>query len=124
MKRRESPQRVLDRLRRVCLALPDACETLTWGHPNFLAGKRIFAAFHTDSEGTLCIWVKLGPGASEMARDDERFSPSRHGAGHWVGLRTDRPLDWGAVKGLLLTSYRATALKSSVRKLELGDVPR
>ncbi len=121
MKRAESPQRVLTRLRRICLALPDACETLTWDHPNFRAGKKIFAAFHADSEETLCIWVKLGPGASEMARDDERFSQSRHGAGYWVGLRADRPLDWDVVKGLLLASFRATALKSSIRKL--GDVP-
>jgi predicted DNA-binding protein (MmcQ/YjbR family) len=116
--RAESPQRVLDRLRRLCLGLPDATQTITWGHPNFRVGRKIFAAFHEDGDGAPCLWVKLGPGAQDVTRDDPRFSPSRHGAHRWGGLRADLPLDWGLVRGLVLESYRATAAKALVRRLD------
>jgi predicted DNA-binding protein (MmcQ/YjbR family) len=119
--RRESPQRVLDRLRRLCLALPDTCETPTWGHPNFRAGKKIFAAFHADSAGSPCIWLKLGPFASDITRGDPRFSPSRHGAHRWGGLRADLPLDWRLVRELVLGSYRLTAARALVRELDGTD---
>lgn len=109
---------MLDRLRRLCLALPDSCETPTWGHPNFRAGKRIFAAFHADSAGSPCIWVKLGPLASNITRGDPRFSPSRHGAHLWGGLRADLPLDWALVRELVLGSYRLTGAKTLVRELD------
>lgn len=117
-RRPESPQRVLTRLRRLCLALPETCETPTWGHPNFRAGKKIFAAFHADADGSPCIWLKLGPFARDVTRGDPRFSPSRHGATQWGGLRADRPLDWSLVRLLVLESYRQTAAKALVRKLE------
>jgi predicted DNA-binding protein (MmcQ/YjbR family) len=116
--RKESPQRVLDRLRRLCLALPGTCETPTWGHPNFRAGKKIFAAFHADSAGSPCIWLKLGPLASDVTRGDPRFSPSRHGAHRWGGLRADLPLDWSRVRELVLGSYRLTAARALVRELD------
>jgi predicted DNA-binding protein (MmcQ/YjbR family) len=109
---------VLDRLRRLCLALPDSCETPTWGHPNFRAGKKIFAAFHADSAGSPCIWLKLGPFASDITRGDPRFSPSRHGAHRWGGLRADLPLDWELVRELVRGSYRLTAAKALVRELD------
>jgi len=41
--------RDLTRLRRVCLALPDAHEVLTWeDHPTFRVGKKIFVIAASD----------------------------------------------------------------------------
>lgn len=116
-----SPGRVLARLRRICLSLPETHETPTWGHPNFRVGKKIFAAFHQDPEGSPCIWVKLGPVGRDVVRGDPRFSPSRHGGGHWAGLRADLPLDWDVVRGLVVESYRAIAPRRCVRALEQRD---
>ena len=35
----------LERLREICLALPDTKETLTWGSPYFRVGEKIFAGY-------------------------------------------------------------------------------
>ena len=37
--------RALARLRKICLALPDTKETLTWGEPHFRVGEKIFCGF-------------------------------------------------------------------------------
>ena len=37
--------RVLQRLRKLCLSLPETSEVGSWGHPNFRAGKRTFVTF-------------------------------------------------------------------------------
>jgi hypothetical protein len=62
--------------------------------------------------------VKLGPLASNITRGDPRFSPSRHGAHLWGGLRADLPLDWALVRELVLGSYRLTGAKALVRELD------
>src|SRR4029453_16136591 len=116
-----SPQRTLTRLRHLCLSLPETCETPTWGHPNFRAGKKIFVAFHADSNDVPCIWVKLGPMAPDITRGDARFSQSRHGGTRWGGRRADLPLDWSLVGELVLESYRATASKTQLRQLEEAE---
>ena len=36
---------VVEKLRALCLSFPETSETSSWGHPNFRAGKRTFAAF-------------------------------------------------------------------------------
>ena len=42
----------LARLRKLCLELPGTRETLTWGHPNFRVGDKIFASYGDDEDGT------------------------------------------------------------------------
>jgi hypothetical protein len=43
-------QPVLQRLRDLCLSLPETSETDSRGHPNFRAGKRTFVTFE---------WIKV-----------------------------------------------------------------
>src|SRR4029453_18419331 len=121
----QPPHPPLPRLRRLCLSLPETCETPTWGHPNFRAGKKIFVAFHADSHDVPCIWVQPGPMAPDIVKGDARFSQSRHGGTRWGGLRADLPLDWSLVQELVLESYRATASKTQVRQLDEAEtMPR
>lgn len=35
---------VFARARALCLAFPETAETVSWGHPNFRAGKKTFCA--------------------------------------------------------------------------------
>ena len=37
---------MIERLRKICLALPDAVETTNFGHPFFRIGKKPFCVFH------------------------------------------------------------------------------
>jgi predicted DNA-binding protein (MmcQ/YjbR family) len=110
-RRRETPAQVLAKLRRLCLRLPETRETPTWGHPNFRVREKIFAAFHEDRAGSPCIWLKADPALVADLGSDARFSPSRHGAGRWIGIRADRRLDWALVRELATESYRITAPK-------------
>src|SRR4029450_3913865 len=98
--RPESETRVLAKLREVLLAFPGAYETTTWGHPNFRAGKRIFAAFHEDRSGVPCIWPRVDPMAAPLLADDPRILPSAHGGARWVGVRADGRVDWPFVREL------------------------
>jgi predicted DNA-binding protein (MmcQ/YjbR family) len=113
----ESEARVLAKLRELCLSLPDAYETQTWGHPNFRAGKKIFAAFH-QSQGVPCIWVRIDPLQYEVLSGDARLLETRHGAPRWIALRADRRLDWKLARGLLEGGYRQVAPRALVEKLD------
>ena len=113
----ESEDRVLATLREVCLALPEAYETSTWGHPNFRAGKKIFAAFH-HSEGVPCIWARIDPLEHHVLAGDPRFLDTRHGAPRWIAVRADRKLDWKMVRGLMEGAFRQIAPKALVEKLD------
>ena len=50
----------LDKLRRLCLSLPETSEKSSWGHPNFIAGKRTFVAYET-VEGRPSIAFRVPP---------------------------------------------------------------
>lgn len=120
MKRRESTE-VLERLRRFCLSFPESRETMTWGHPNFRAGAKIFSAFHEDRHGSPCIWIRVDPMTLDLLREDPRISRGSHGGGYWVGVRADLPVDWGMVESLLREGYRIMALKRMVKALDARE---
>jgi predicted DNA-binding protein (MmcQ/YjbR family) len=103
--RAQSRTRILAKLREVLLALPETSETTSWGHPNFRAGKRTFAAFHEDRSGVPCIWLRVEPGDARILLEDPRFLPSKHGGDRWVALRADGPLDWRFLRDLARDSH-------------------
>jgi predicted DNA-binding protein (MmcQ/YjbR family) len=116
---------VLQRLRSICLALPDTRETLTWGEPHFRVGDKIFAGCG-DEGGRATIGFKLEkPHAEARVRDDPRFSVApyvgRHG---WVSLAATRIDDWEEVRALIHESYRLIAPKASRAKLDAGPARR
>jgi predicted DNA-binding protein (MmcQ/YjbR family) len=50
----------LERLRAMCLSFPETSEAASWGHPNFRAGRTVFAAFE-HINGRPSIAFRLGP---------------------------------------------------------------
>ncbi|MBI1732131.1 MAG: MmcQ/YjbR family DNA-binding protein [Gammaproteobacteria bacterium] len=120
LRRRNPAQeaRVLARLRKFCLALPEATETHAFGHPNFRAGKKTFAAYE-DCRGRPSIAFKLPrEEAAAMLLSDDRFFPTPYGRGLWVSLWADRPLNWPEIEDLLTKGYRGVALKRMLAALE------
>lgn len=107
--------RILAKLREVLLALPGAYETTTWGHPNFRAGKKIFAAFHEDRTGVPCIWLRVEPISATLLADDPRTLRSAQGGARWVGVRADLPVDWTLVRELALEGYEGVLPKSKAK---------
>ena len=45
MKSEKNADKLLSKVRELCLAFPEAKEVEAWGHPTFRAGKKLFAAF-------------------------------------------------------------------------------
>ena len=107
---------LLERLRAICLALPEASER-PGHHVAFQVQEKTFVWF-TDNhhnDGRIAVTFKVAPGAQDVlvGSDGERFFvPPYVGARGWVGLRLDlRPVDWEEVADLLTDSYRLIAPK-------------
>ena len=103
----------LDRLREICLALPEAAEKETWGEATFRVRDKIFAVAGVE-EGRASMSCKAPPGVQEMlvGADPKRFyRPPYVGHRGWVGVHLDARTDWDQVADLVEESYRMTAPK-------------
>jgi hypothetical protein len=98
---------VLERVRKLCLALPDVSETQSWGHPNWKAGKRLFAAYN-HYKGHDCIAFLAELGLRDVLVRDERFFEGGYGRGDktWLCLKTAGRLNWKEVEQLLRQSHQ------------------
>ncbi len=113
----------LDRLRELCLALPEAAEKLTWEEtPTFRVRDKIFAMYAGDRErsGRPALWCKAPPGAQQAlvgGEPDRFFAPPYLARSGWLGVYLDRTVDWDDVAGLVEESYRMTAPKRLLARL-------
>ncbi len=102
-----------DRLRAICLRLPEAVEKEAWGDPTFRVRGRIFA-MEKRGDGRVSVWCKAAPGSQQMlvgADPGTFFIPPYVGHKGWVGMRLDRSPDWAEVAVLVRRSYRLVAPK-------------
>ena len=108
--------KTLNRLRALCLFLPETSERGSWGHPNFVAGKKTFVTFE---------FIDLRPSIAfrtdpldvrEMARN-RRFFETPYGRDQWISMWADSELDWPFVRDLVRRSYRLVALKRMIAKM-------
>ena len=108
----------LERLRTLCLALPEAHEVEAWGAPTFRVRNKLFAMYaHAESHhgggrpGVWCKSTRLEQDLLVRADPERFFVPPYVGVGGWVGIRLDRKPDWKAVADLLRDAWRLTAPK-------------
>jgi len=108
---------VVQRLRSLCLSLPETTETSSWGHPNFRAGKKTFAAFEI-VQGRPSIAFRLDPANVErlLRRKPSFLTP--YGRGLWVSLWVDGRVNWKLVADLVHRSYRTVALTRLVSRAD------
>lgn len=101
------------RIRKICLALPEATEKPFGGHtaPCFRVRDKIFAMTNDAGE----LWCKAPPGAQQVfaGADPARyFSPPYVGSKGWIGVRLGvTPVDWPLVEDIIRDSYTLTAPK-------------
>jgi hypothetical protein len=113
----------LERLRQLCLALPETTERLSHGEPTwFVRGKKTFVMYanhhHDDRLG---FWCAAPDGAQEalVGSDPERFFvPPYVGHRGWLGVRLDGPVDWDQIADLVVDAYRVVAPKKLVAELD------
>ena len=112
------PPRPLTRLRRLCLALPEAHEVEAWGEPTFRVRNKLFAMYadagNHHGDGRAAVWVKAARGNQDLmvrAAPDLFFVPPYVGPSGWVGVWLDEAVDWAELADLLRDAYRLTAPK-------------
>jgi hypothetical protein len=112
------PSGPLARLRKVCLALPEAHEVEAWGEPTFRVRNKLFAMYAAPNNhhggGRPAVWCKAAPGNQALmvrAEPERYFVPPYVGPSGWVGIWLDRNPDWSEVKEFMSDSYRLVAPK-------------
>jgi hypothetical protein len=115
-------QDVLERVRALCLALPEATEK-TEGRPAFQVRGKTFAMYmdnHHD-DGRVALWCKATSDAQDVlvSADPERFFvPPYVGPQGWVGVRLDGDNDWEELGAIVTDAYRLQAPKRLVALLD------
>ncbi len=115
------PDQPIERLRALCLALPEAVERQTWGRPTFRVRDRIFAMQSGDDQhiSFLCK-APAGSQAILVGADPQRFFvPPYVGHKGWVGMRLDADPNWEEVAALVTRSYWLIAPKRLAQFIEM-----
>ncbi|TDP96295.1 MmcQ/YjbR family DNA-binding protein [Labedaea rhizosphaerae] len=112
----------LDRLRALCLALPEATEKLSHGSPTWFV-KKVFVMYVDDhhGDGITGFWCAAPPGVQEelVAEEPDRFfRPPYVGHRGWLGVRLDGEVDWAEIGEIVVDAYRCVAPKKLVAELE------
>jgi len=101
----------LERLREICLNLPDAEERVSHGEPAwFIRGKRQFATFadhHHDNR--VAVWFAAPEGAQEaliQSEPDRYFRPPYVGPRGWIGAYLDVEVDWDELAEMLKEAHK------------------
>ena len=117
-------KRTLERIRRICLGLPETSERLSHGAPTFFVrDKRAFVMVLTNhhGDGRFAIWCAAPEGLQAMLveADPERFFvPPYVGHRGWLGVRLDVDPDWGELAGIVEDAYRMVAPKRLIGELD------
>jgi predicted DNA-binding protein (MmcQ/YjbR family) len=118
----KTTDKLLSKVRNLCLAFPEAKEVEAWGHPTFRAGKKMFAAFGDHGEGPT-LGMKASFERQEELLRDQRFYPTPYAARlGWVSIRLNSKTDWNKIAGLLREAYCQVALKRMLAALDAGEV--
>lgn len=113
----------LERLRGICLALPETNERVSHGEPTwFVRDKKVFVTYadqhHDDRVG---FWCAAAPGEqeSQLASAPLRFfRPPYVGGRGWLGVWLDVEVDWSEIDEIVRDAYRQIASKRLVLELD------
>ena len=121
---RPSSPEIIERLRAVCMALPEVTERLSHGEPTwFVRDKKVFVQssdhHHDDRLG---FWCAAPPGVQQelVETEPERFyRPPYVGGRGWLGVYLDVPdVDWDEIAAIVTDAYRVIAPAKLVELLE------
>lgn len=114
----------LERVRKICLALPEVTERPSHGSPSWFIRGRKTLTMYLDShhgDGRLAIWCPAAPGVQEamIEEDPERFfRPPYVGPSGWLGVRLDIDPDWDEIAAIVEDAYRKVGPKRLVALLD------
>ena len=108
----EEADEALDRLRKICLGLPETSERVSHGEPAWFVKKQFvtYADHHHDER--VAFWCAAPPGVQEtlVATEPARFfRPPYVGHRGWLGVYLDVPVDWDEIDQIVTDAYRIVA---------------
>lgn len=112
-----------DRVRSICLALPQVTEKLSHGAPAFFARKQFLMLWprgHHDHRFPH-LWCAAPEGAQAelVATEPDRFfRPPYVGGRGWIGVRLDGDVDWEELEAICEDAYRTVAPTALVAELD------
>jgi hypothetical protein len=88
----------IERVRRLCLALPGVSEKVSHGEPTFFAGKKVFVmgANNHHGDGRVAVWLPVPDGAQAGLIESDPstfFFPPYVGKRGWVGINLEQVSD-------------------------------
>jgi predicted DNA-binding protein (MmcQ/YjbR family) len=110
--------KMLARMRRLCLALPETAESASFGNPVWRVGKKSFAVLYDYGKGlTISFWVGIErQGPLEM--DPRFFVPPYTGPNGWIALDASQNVTDAELRQRLVESYRHFAPMRAIAKLD------
>ena len=124
MATRKSEDARLQRLTKICLALPEAERGLRGDHADSRVRGKVFAYFldnhHGDGIVSVCCKSSLGENVDRAAREPERYYlPAYIGPRGWFGMRLDiGRINWREVADIVGMSYSLAAPKTLAKLLQ------
>jgi len=115
---------LVERLRKICLSLPEVTERPSHGAPTFFVKNKTFLTVWANGHHDHTfphLWCAAPPGAQEMliADDPDRiFRPPYVGHRGWIGVRLDGKPDWGQIEDLCDDAFRVVAPTRLVAMLD------
>jgi hypothetical protein len=113
----------VERLRRLCLSLPETTERVSHGEPAwFVRDKKLFVTYadhHHDDR--VALWCAAPEGAQEafVAADPEQFfRPPYVGGRGWLGVYLDGDPDWDEIAEIVVDAYRQVAPQRLIAELD------
>jgi hypothetical protein len=112
----QSADKYIERVRKICLALPDTQEKVSHGEPTWFVKGRVFVMFsnnhHGDGNVAIVCNAPLGAQDSLTASEPKYFyRPPYVGGAGWIGIRVDKGLSWKVVASFIAEAHRVTSAR-------------
>lgn len=88
----------IERVRRICLSLPESWEKISHGEPTWFVAKKVFAMFSNNhhGDGHVAVTLPAAIGIQEMLikKSPKKFyRPPYVGVRGWIGIEVDQVSD-------------------------------
>lgn len=112
----------MERMRAICLPLPEAEESEAFGAPTFKIRNKNFAMLHKQ-DGRSSVWCKSDMEFQQAlihSEPERYYSPPYVGPKGWIAawLDDEADPDWDEIEDIITESYRLIAPKKLVKVLD------
>jgi hypothetical protein len=121
-------KRIIERLRKICMALPEATEKEAWAESTWRVSGKMFAQMsdHHHDDEHCSVWLPSTLEAQEalIAADPARFfRPAYVGHKGWIGVVLETKPDWEMVAELVRAAYLQIAPPKIAAQLDAPRAP-